>query len=287
LHVEDSFPLKVFNTIEGIRKEVRNLRNKGLTIGFVPTMGALHEGHLSLLRQSNADNDISICSIFVNPIQFNNEGDLKEYPRTLDNDYKKLEESDCDLVFAPSVDEMYPGEVTDTYDFGQLERVMEGAHRPGHFNGVAVVVKRLFEICSPHRAYFGEKDFQQLMIIRALVALENIAVEIIGCPIIREPDGLAMSSRNVRLSEEEREYAAYINKALSKISERAGKKPIEEFLRIFTDRLNSLPGMEVEYLTIADESTLLPVQTWDEAEHIRVFIATFLGDVRLIDNQKV
>jgi len=250
-------------------------------------MGALHEGHLSLLRQSNADNDISICSIFVNPIQFNNEGDLKEYPRTLDNDYKKLEESDCDLVFAPSVDEMYPGEVTDTYDFGQLERVMEGAHRPGHFNGVAVVVKRLFEICSPHRAYFGEKDFQQLMIIRALVALENIAVEIIGCPIIREPDGLAMSSRNLRLSEEEREYAAYINKALSKISERAGKKPIEEFLRIFTDRLNSLPGMEVEYLTIADESTLLPVQTWDEAEHIRVFIATFLGDVRLIDNQKV
>lgn len=279
--------MKIFNTVDGIRDEVVAMRAKGLSIGFVPTMGALHEGHLSLLRQAIEENDISICSIFVNPIQFNNEQDLSKYPRTLDADCKKLEEAACDLVFAPSVDEMYPDGASEKFDFGPLEEVMEGAHRPGHFNGVAVVVKRLFEICLPHRAYFGEKDFQQLMIIKALVKQVNMPVEIIGCPIIREDDGLAMSSRNARLSPEERVNAAFIYKALSKIKMRAGQKPLEDILSRITERLNSVPGMEVEYLQVADENTLLPIKYWDDAENIRVFVATFLGEIRLIDNLKV
>ena len=250
-------------------------------------MGALHEGHLSLLRQAMEENDISICSIFVNPIQFNNEQDLSKYPRTLDDDCKKLEKAGCSLVFAPLVEEMYPDDVSEKFDFGPLQEVMEGAHRPGHFNGVAVVVKRLFEICLPHRAYFGEKDFQQLMIIKALVKQVNLPVEIIGCPIIREDDGLAMSSRNARLSPEERVNAAFIYKALSKIKLRAGQKPLEDILSRITERLNSVPGMEVEYLQVADENTLLPIKYWDDAENIRVFAATFLGETRLIDNLKV
>ncbi len=279
--------MKIFNTVDGIRDEVHALRAKGLSIGFIPTMGALHEGHLSLLRQAMEENDISICSIFVNPIQFNNEQDLSKYPRTLDDDCKKLEKAGCSLVFAPSVEEMYPDDVSEKFDFGPLQEVMEGAHRPGHFNGVAVVVKRLFEICLPHRAYFGEKDFQQLMIIKALVKQVNLPVEIIGCPIIREDDGLAMSSRNARLSPEERVNAAFIYKALSKIKLRAGQKPLEDILSRITERLNSVPGMEVEYLQVADENTLLPIKYWDDAENIRVFAATFLGETRLIDNLKV
>ncbi|RLD81258.1 MAG: pantoate--beta-alanine ligase [Bacteroidetes bacterium] len=279
--------MKIFNTVDGIRDEVVAMRAKGLSIGFVPTMGALHEGHLSLLRQAIEENDISICSIFVNPIQFSNEQDLSKYPRTLDDDCKKLEKAGCDLVFAPSVDEMYPDGESEKFYFGPLEEVMEGAHRPGHFNGVAVVVKRLFEICLPHRAYFGEKDFQQLMIIKVLVKQVNMPVEIIGCPIIREDDGLAMSSRNARLSPEERVNAAFIYKALSKIKMRAGQKPLEDILSRITERLNSVPGMKVEYLQVADENTLLPIKYWDDAENIRVFVATFLGEIRLIDNLKV
>jgi len=279
--------LKIFNTVDGIRDEVVAMRAKGLSIGFVPTMGALHEGHLSLLHQAIEENDISICSIFVNPIQFNNEQDLSKYPRTLDDDCKKLEKASCDLVFAPSVDVMYPDGENEKFYFGPLEEVMEGAHRPGHFNGVAVVVKRLFEICLPHRAYFGEKDFQQLMIIKVLVKQVNMPVEIIGCPIIREDDGLAMSSRNARLSPEERVNAAFIYKALSKIKMRAGQKPLEDILSRITERLNSVPGMKVEYLQVADENTLLPIKYWDDAENIRVFVATFLGEIRLIDNLKV
>ncbi len=279
--------MKIFNTVDGIRDEVVAMRAKGLSIGFVPTMGALHEGHLSLLRQAIEENDISICSIFVNPIQFSNEQDLSKYPRTLDDDCKKLEKAGCDLVFAPSVDVMYPDGENEKFYFGPLEEVMEGAHRPGHFNGVAVVVKRLFEICLPHRAYFGEKDFQQLMIIKVLVKQVNMPVEIIGCPIIREDDGLAMSSRNARLSPEERVNAAFIYKALSKIKMRAGQKPLEDILSRITERLNSVPGMKVEYLQVADENTLLPIKYWDDAENIRVFVATFLGEIRLIDNLKV
>jgi len=276
--------LKIYNTIKRIQTDVSKYKSEGLSIGFVPTMGALHEGHLSLLKRSIAENDLSIASIFVNPIQFNNKQDLEKYPRTLDEDCRKLEEAGCDIVFAPPVEEMYPEEVEEKYDFGILEQLMEGEHRPGHFNGVAVVVKRLFDICLPHKAYFGEKDFQQLIIIRELVKKQQLDVEVIGCPIIREADGLAMSSRNVRLSETERNTAPGIYKIMKEVRQEAGEKPLEQSLQDAAYKLNTLTGMQLEYIKIADENTLLPVGNWDEKENMRLFVAVFLGDVRLIDN---
>jgi pantoate--beta-alanine ligase len=278
--------LKILETIKETKETILRLKKEGNSVGFVPTMGALHEGHLSLLRHSMIENDISVCSIFVNPIQFNNKQDLEKYPRTLEADCKKLENAGCDLVFAPSLEEMYPAKVEEHYDFGHLERVMEGAHRPGHFNGVAVVVKRLFDICTPHRAYFGEKDFQQLRIIQSLVEQENMPVEIIGCPIIRENDGLAMSSRNIRLSAEERKIAPAIYESLKNIREQVGNGTVNEVLRSEKEKLNSLPGMKVEYLVIASEDMLEPASEWDETKKLRAFIATFLGEIRLIDNLK-
>ena len=277
----------VYTSIKDIQSAIRQHKADGLSIGFVPTMGALHRGHISLLEQSIKENDINVVSIFINPIQFNNKQDLEKYPRTLEDDCKKLEEAGCDIVFAPSAGEMYPEEVKEHYDFGQLEKVMEGEHRPGHFNGVAVVVKRLFDICMPHKAYFGEKDFQQLAIIKALVEQENMPLEIIGCPIIREEDGLAMSSRNVRLSPQERSIAPEIFKSLNWIKQQAGDRSIGEIVILAEEKLNAMPGMKVEYICIADEDTLMPVQNWDEADNIRAFIALFMGDVRLIDNLKI
>ena len=277
----------VYTSIKDFQSAIRQHRADGHSIGFVPTMGALHRGHISLLEQSIKENDITIVSIFINPIQFNNKQDLEKYPRTLENDCKKLEEAGCNIVFAPSAGEMYPEEVKEHYDFGQLEKVMEGEHRPGHFNGVAVVVKRLFDICMPNKAYFGEKDFQQLAIIKALVEQENMPLEIIGCPIIREEDGLAMSSRNVRLSPEERSIAPEIFKSLNWIKQQAGERSIGEIVILAEEKLDTMPGMKVEYICIADENTLMPVQSWDEADNIRAFIALFMGDVRLIDNLKI
>ena len=277
----------VYTSIKDIQSAIRQHRADGHSIGFVPTMGALHRGHISLLEQSIKENDITIVSIFINPMQFNNKQDLEKYPRTLEDDCKKLEEAGCNIVFAPSAGEMYPEEVKEHYDFGQLEKVMEGEHRPGHFNGVAVVVKRLFDICMPNKAYFGEKDFQQLAIIKALVEQENMPLEIIGCPIIREKDGLAMSSRNVRLSPEERSIAPEIFKSLNWIKQQAGDRSIGEIVILAEEKLDAMSGMKVEYICIADEGTLMPVQSWDEADNIRAFIALFMGDVRLIDNLKI
>ncbi|MCK4569236.1 MAG: pantoate--beta-alanine ligase [Bacteroidales bacterium] len=279
--------MKIYHSIKDIQRDILAQKARGLSIGFVPTMGALHRGHLSLLERSVKENDISICSIFVNPIQFNHKQDLEKYPRSPEEDCKKLDNAGCDIVFAPSAGEMYPEEVKEHYDFGQIERVMEGEHRPGHFNGVAVVVKRLFDICMPHKAYFGEKDFQQLAIIKALVEQQNMSVEIMGCPIIREGDGLAMSSRNVRLSPEERSIAPAIFKTLNQIQQKAGQEPLQETIRKAKAYLNSLPGMKVEYIQITDEQSLMPVESWDDANQIRAFIALFLGDVRLIDNLKI
>ena len=279
--------MKIIESINEIHSEVLNLRIKGFSIGFVPTMGALHEGHLSLLRASIAENDITISSIFVNPIQFNNKQDLEKYPRTFEEDCRRLEQAGCDIIFAPSVGEMYPEEVKTTYDFGQLEQLMEGEHRPGHFNGVAVVVKKLFDICLPHKSYFGEKDFQQLMIIRELVKKVNLDIEIIGCPIIREADGLAMSSRNTRLSPHERSIAPEIFKTLIRMKEQAVSTPIVQVLEEAQSDLESHPEINIEYIQIVDEETLLPVRAWREAQNTRIFIALFLGDVRLIDNMKL
>ena len=202
--------MNVYNFIVDIQRFVEEKHNLGLKVGFVPTMGALHEGHLSLINRAKKDNDIVVSSVFVNPIQFNNPTDLEKYPRTPERDIEKLEQAGCDAVFMPSVDEMYPEKVEEHYDFGDLERVMEGACRPRHFNGVAIVVRKLFEIVTPDRAYFGEKDFQQLAIIKKMVQNLNMNLEIVPCPIIRENDGLAMSSRNVRLNETERAIAPQI-----------------------------------------------------------------------------
>ncbi|MEN8224983.1 MAG: pantoate--beta-alanine ligase [Bacteroidota bacterium] len=279
--------MKLINSINDIQQEVLKIRKKGLSVGFVPTMGALHQGHLSLLERSMAENDVSLVSIFVNPIQFNNKQDLKKYPRTLEDDVKKLERAGCDIVFAPSVAEMYPEEVRTTYDFGMLEKLMEGERRPGHFNGVAVVVKRLFDVCMPDKAYFGEKDFQQLSIIRELVKKENLSVEVAACPIIREYDGLAMSSRNVRLTKYERTIAPIIFHTLSQMKEGVQTLSVAQVLSEAKENLDQYPEIKIEYVQIVDENTLLAVNTWDEAQQIRAFVALFLGDVRLIDNMKM
>lgn len=273
----------VVKSIENVRSYLDGMRHPGKSIGFVPTMGALHQGHIELVRRSCRKNDITGCSIFVNPIQFNNKEDLVKYPRTMEDDLQMLKEAGCDLVFAPSVEEMYPGPVKEKYDFGDLEKVMEGAHRPGHFNGVAVVVKKLLDIFQPTRAYFGEKDFQQLRIIQTLVKNESIPVEIVPCPTVREPDGLAMSSRNRRLSSEERAKAPLIYKSLKKASDLARKMPVDEVKAICSKALAE-KGFLVDYFEISDVDSLQPIGDWNEAREVIACVAAFLGPVRLIDN---
>jgi len=273
----------ILYSIKETRQWLTGERAMGKSIGFVPTMGALHQGHLDLVRRALNENDLAGCSIFVNPIQFNNPEDLEKYPRTLENDLQLLEQSGCDLVFIPSVEEMYPGPVKDKYDFGDLERVMEGEHRPGHFNGVAIIVKKLFDIFQPDKAYFGEKDFQQLRIIQALVRKEKIPVEIIPCPTVRELDGLAMSSRNRRLTPEERLRAPEMYRTLLLASELATKIPVSEVKSICIARLES-KGFKVDYFEIADIESLQPSDTWETNGGMIACAAAFLGKVRLIDN---
>ena len=259
-------------------------RQKGSKIGFVPTMGALHEGHLELVRKALAENDIVICSIFVNPIQFNNSKDLEKYPRTLDTDLEKLKSEGCDLVFIPSVKEMYPDEPQDDYDFGRLEQVLEGKFRPGHFRGVAVVVKRLFNIVRPHRAYFGEKDFQQLQVIKKLVNMESLPVTIVPCPIVREPDGLAMSSRNVRLGLRSREKAPFIFRTLNLAASKIPGYSPAEVKKFVEQQFAEDPDFMLDYFEIVTMDNLEPVEKWNDSPDIIACIAAHLGGVRLIDN---
>ena len=279
--------MKVFNFIVDIQRFVEEKHNSGLKVGFVPTMGALHEGHISLINRAKKENDIVVCSVFVNPIQFNNPTDLEKYPRTPELDIEKLKNAGCDAVFMPSVEEMYPEKVEDHYDFGDLERVMEGACRPGHFNGVAIVVRKLFEIVNPDKAYFGEKDFQQLAIIKKMVCNLNMGLEIVPCPIIRENDGLAMSSRNVRLNEEERAIApkifATLNDAVSKKDSMSPAEMREYALAKYAE----IKEFDVEYVEITDEINLQSINNWNECEHARIFVALQLGPVRLIDNVRI
>ena len=279
--------MEVFNFIVDIQRFVEEKHKLGLKVGFVPTMGALHEGHLSLINRAKNDNDIVVSSVFVNPIQFNNPTDLEKYPRTPELDIEKLKNAGCDAVFMPSVEEMYPEKVEDHYDFGELERVMEGACRPGHFNGVAIVVRKLFEIVNPDKAYFGEKDFQQLAIIKKMVCNLNMGLEIVPCPIIRENDGLAMSSRNVRLNEEERAIApkifATLNDAVSKKDSMSPAEMREYALAKYAE----IKEFDVEYVEITDEINLQSINNWDECEHARIFVALQLGPVRLIDNVRI
>ena len=259
-------------------------RKEGKIVGFVPTMGALHKGHLELVKQAVQGNDVVISSIFVNPIQFNNPEDLKRYPRTFERDCALLEEEGCHAVFYPSVEEMYPGPVTKVYDFGKLDKVMEGSYRQGHFNGVAVVVKKLFDIVMPHRAYFGQKDYQQLAIIKALVKMENLDVEIVPCPIVRESDGLAMSSRNVRLSPEQRSRAPRIYETLVKARSMYPVSSINEVKQDVIKSIGNEPLMDLEYFEISDTETLEPITDKKPEKAVVACIAVYMGDVRLIDN---
>jgi pantoate--beta-alanine ligase len=274
----------VFREITSLRSHLDKYINTGKSIGFVPTMGALHEAHLSLARHSIHDNDITVVSIFVNPKQFNNPEDLKHYPRTVEKDIELLEQQGCDVAFVPSVDEIYPDEVHRNFDFGHLDKVMEGRYRPGHFNGVATVVERLFHIVNPQKAYFGLKDYQQLCIIQAMVSMLDLPVEIIPCPIIRESDGLAMSSRNIRLSAEQRKLAPLIYKTLLKVREQYNRMSFRDIIAMVRKRFSEAPGIELEYFEIVDSRTLLPAASAEDCVDCIACIAVYLGDVRLIDN---
>ncbi len=285
--------MQVTETKSALMKLLAPLRLEGKRISFVPTMGALHRGHISLVDRARKECDIVVCSIFVNPTQFNNPGDLKNYPRTVKQDSAMLEKALVDIVFLPSVEEMYaPGEIEETFDFGMLDKVMEGAQRPGHFKGVAIIVSKLFEIVRPHKAYFGEKDFQQLTIIRELVNQRKsltYGIEIIGCETVREQSGLAMSSRNMRLTEDERKEAANIYKALSMIKSEWKKSNTNnaEIINKAIKVIEQNGMMKVEYLEIADEKTLMPVNSENQGKLLRCFAAIQLGNVRLIDNMKL
>lgn len=275
----------IFNNKAELRTFIAHHISTDSTIGFVPTMGALHQGHLSLLQKSVEENTLTVISIFVNPTQFNNIDDLEKYPRTLDADVAKIATVSKDIiVFAPSVHEMYDGNTkSGSFSFDGLELQMEGSHRPGHFDGVGTIVKKLFEIVEPTNAYFGEKDFQQLQIVRKLVENNHMPVNVVGCPIHREPNGLAMSSRNERLSEDEREHASLIYKTLKEAREIFKTESPKNSIKYVEGVFKAHPEFKLEYIEIADEETLLPI-IHKENKKYRAFIAVFIGNVRLIDN---
>jgi pantoate--beta-alanine ligase len=279
--------MKIIKLKKELIQEISTVKPAGKSIGFVPTMGALHNGHKALVERSVAENDITVVSVFVNPTQFNNAEDLKKYPRNLEQDANLLKNAGCDIVFAPNADEMYENEEINTtfdFEFGGLDKVMEGKFRPGHFNGVVQVVSKLFGLVEPDKAYFGEKDFQQLAIIRRMVKVMNLSVEIVGCPIIREKSGLAMSSRNERLSPAEREKAAEIAKVLFESRNFAPQISPAELVKQVTAEINLVEGLQAEYFDIVDRESLQPVNTWN-GDCVGC-IAVFCGDVRLIDNIK-
>ena len=272
------------NKISELKSILQSYRDKGNKIGFVPTMGALHKGHISLVERSVEENDITVVSIFVNPTQFNDTNDLKNYPRMPERDISLLNAASVDIVFMPSESEMYPEPDLRVFDFGTLDKVMEGKFRPGHFNGVAQVVSKLFDIINPHRAYFGEKDYQQLAIIRAMVGMLGYNIEIVGCPIAREPDGLAMSSRNLLLTPEHRQSAPDIYKTLADARNKTDEFSVKEMISWVEKQINSNPNLRVEYFELVDADTLLPVSSWEHPNRIVGCIAVWAGNVRLIDN---
>mgnify|MGYP003585053995 CR=1 FL=1 len=277
--------MRIVKTINELISLVNELKADNKTIGFVPTMGALHEGHLRLVRQCVAENEVCIVSVFVNPTQFNNKADLEKYPRNVEKDAQLLEEAGCAYVFAPSAEEMYSTdelEKTFEFDFGGMDRLMEGKFRPGHFNGVVQVVSKLFKLVQPDKAYFGKKDFQQLAIIHRMVRLMHFPVEVVDCPIVREASGLAMSSRNERLSAAERDTAANIYRILNESRNLTDKMSPGELTQWVTDEVNNAGGLSVEYFDIADRETLITIDRW-QPESIGC-IAVFCGEVRLIDN---
>jgi pantoate--beta-alanine ligase len=276
----------IFNKKSDLSAFLSPFINQNKSIGFVPTMGALHEGHLSLLKNSLSENNITVMSIFVNPTQFNNTEDLDKYPRKLKRDVQIMQDlSNSIIVYAPDVEDIYEGNtVSENFEYDGLENQMEGKHRPGHFDGVGTIVKRLFEIVQPNKAYFGEKDFQQLQIVKKLVSKYNIPVEVIGCPIHREPNGLAMSSRNERLSAIAKEKAAIIYQILSDAKKLFQTNSAEETILFVENEFKKHPEFQLEYFEIADEATLLPVSQKESDKKYRGFIAIFIENIRLIDN---
>lgn len=278
--------MEVIRKVSGLKDRVRAAREAGLSIGLVPTMGALHAGHISLIERARRENDVVVVSVFVNPTQFNNPDDLRTYPRTEEADCQKLEAAGVDIAFIPSVEEIYPEPDTRMFDLGPVAEVMEGAMRPGHFNGVAQVVSKLFAMVEPDRAYFGEKDFQQIAVIRKMVALEGFDLEIIACPIKRDDDGLALSSRNVRLTESQRQIAPAIHRTLASSVDWSHNHSLQQTKRYVIDTVNSFPEMRVEYYEIVNPLTMQPLDEWRKDEDAVGCITVYCGDVRLIDNIK-
>ena len=272
------------NSVSELRETVSKFRNEGKTIGLVPTMGALHEGHLSLVNRCRKENDVVVVSVFVNPTQFNNKEDLRTYPRTEEADRALLESAGCDIAFMPTVEEIYPEPDTRVFALGRVAEVMEGAMRPGHFNGVAQIVSKLFMFVEPDRAYFGEKDFQQIAVIRSMVKSEGFKLEIVPCTIVREADGLAKSSRNVRLTPEMRKVAPNIARILNESKEYAKSHTVGETEKYVVDAINSYDGMEIEYYQIVDGISLEHLTSWDETGYAVGCVTVYCGDVRLIDN---
>ena len=278
--------MKVINTIKDLKQMLGECRANGNSVGLVPTMGALHAGHASLVERAVAENDVVVVSVFVNPTQFNDKNDLKNYPRTLEADCRLLEKVGAAVAFAPSVEEMYPEEDTRQFSFAPLDTVMEGACRPGHFNGVAQIVSKLFYAVEPDRAYFGEKDFQQLAIIREMVAQLELKLEIVGCPIVRESDGLALSSRNMLLTEEERTRALIISRTLFESLEFAKENTLQATKSFVEEKINAVDGFKLEYFQIVNGRTLQQIDNWDDCDYVVGCIALFCGKIRLIDNIK-
>lgn len=279
--------MQIITTKQELASCVADCKKAGLRIGFVPTMGALHEGHLTLVRRAVAENDRCFVSVFVNPTQFNDKNDLANYPRTIDADARLLESAGCACLFAPTPDEMYDAaEMASTFafDFGGLDQVMEGKYRPGHFNGVVQVVSKLFRLVQPDKAYFGEKDFQQLAIIRRMVKVMQLPVEIVGCPIVRETSGLALSSRNALLTPEQRQTAVHISAVLKESTLFALETTVAELHDAVVAAINKKDGLEVEYFDIVNGDTLQSVEKWDDADYIVGCVTVYCGKIRLIDN---
>ena len=276
--------MKIVKKTSELEVLVSLFKELGLKIGLVPTMGALHNGHASLVKKAVAETDIVIVSVFVNPTQFNNKNDLATYPRTVEADCALLESLGANIAFTPTVEQIYPYPDTRQFDFTPLDKVMEGPMRPGHFNGVAQVVSRLFDIAQPNKAYFGEKDYQQLAIIREMVRQFDYPIEIIGCPIIREADGMALSSRNTLLSANERQIAVRISQTLAKSQSLLKEKSVKELQQWVIDEINKGGELEVEYYEIVNGTTLQPISSWDDCDNPVGCITVYCGKVRLIDN---
>ncbi len=276
--------MEVVKTSKALRERLLKMRGQNRSVGFVPTMGALHEGHVSLVKQAGKECDIVVVSIFVNPDQFNDPRDLERYPRDLDEDIRQLEKTRCELLFVPSVQDIYPEPDKRVFDFGLLDKVMEGKHRPGHFNGVARVVSRLFDRVEPDKAYFGQKDYQQLAIVRELVRQLNYGTEVVASPIVREPDGLAMSSRNKLLTKKHRKSAPVIAKTIFESCNFAKSNDVSETRKYVEKQIAGNENLELEYFEIVDGNSLLAVDKWSESDYIIGCIAVFAGEVRLIDN---